>query len=120
MKYNYENLEIYKLAMEFIKEIYIITKLFTKTELYGLISQIKRAAISVALNIVEGCNRYSYKNFARFIRMSIGPLMETRCCLEIAKQLNFINNEQFDSLDKNTEKLYFKLVALHKWLKAQN
>jgi len=71
-KYNYENLEVYKLAVRLVVEIYNLTKKFPKEEIFGLISQLRRAAVSVLLNIVEGSSRNSKKDFASFIdRMPI-------------------------------------------------
>ena len=70
IKYNFENLEIYNLANDLVLEIYKITSHFPREELFGLISQIKRAVISIVLNIVEGSGRNSKKDFSRFINFS--------------------------------------------------
>lgn len=119
MKYNHENLEVYKISINFVKQLYIVTEKFPKKEIYGLTSQIRRSAISVPLNIVEGCHRYSYKDFARFIRIAIGSLMDTKTCIVIALELSYLTKVELELLDQKIEKLYFKLVGLHKWLKLQ-
>ncbi len=66
--YNYEKLEIYKIAYELVMEIYKITKEFPKSEIFGLTSQIRRAVVSMVLNIVEGSSRLSKKRICYFYR----------------------------------------------------
>lgn len=66
MYYRFENLEVWKLGKEFVVEIYKITKNFPKDELFGLTSQLRRAAVSVVLNIAEGSDRKSDNEFKIF------------------------------------------------------
>lgn len=94
-EYNFEKLEVWQDARSFVSKIYAITKSFPHEEIYGLTSQIKRASVSVVSNIAEGISRYSKKEKSRFIEISYGSLMEVFCQLVIAKDLNYIsNNEQ--------------------------
>ena len=90
IKYNFENLEIYQLAYDFVVEIYKISNRFPKEELFGLISQLRRAVISVVLNIVEGSGRGSKKDFARFINQAIGSLLEVKAILILAVKLKYL------------------------------
>lgn len=89
-KYNYENLEVYKLSTHLIVEVYNLTKKFPPEEIFGITSQIRRAAVSVMLNLVEGSTRNSKKDFANFIDRSIGSSVETRSGLQISVALGFI------------------------------
>lgn len=70
MTYRFENLEVWKLARQFVNVIYTITKDFPKEEQFDLISQIRRAALSIVLNITEGNDRKSDVEFIRFLRIS--------------------------------------------------
>jgi len=116
IKYNFENLEVYELANDFALKIYEITSGFPKEELFGLTSQIKRAATSVVLNIVEGSGRNSKKDFARFISQAIGSLLEVKAVLTLAVKLEYISRETAEELFLLIDKLFFKLIAFKKSL----
>ena len=77
MAKNYENLEVWKEAVKLAVLIYKETKGFPKEELYGLTSQLRRAIISVSINIAEGAGRSSKQEFIRFINIALGSLNET-------------------------------------------
>ena len=100
--------------MELVHFVYKLTKKFPKEEMFGLSSQIKRAALSVPLNVAEGSGRKTGKDFANFIRNSISSVLEVLTCGEIAFQEKFINSGDFESLKAKTEEIYFKLIALEK------
>ncbi len=87
----YKDLEVWKKSIELVKEIYILTESFPQSEQFGLISQIKRAVISVPSNIAEGCARYSNKETSRFVDIAIGSIAEIDTQLIIAKELGYIN-----------------------------
>ena len=89
-EYQYEKLEIYQKAHALVLVIYKLTNSFPKDEIFGLISQLRRAVTSIVLNIVEGTSRASKKEFAVFTERSIGSLIELRAGIRIAKDLNFI------------------------------
>lgn len=117
MKFNCENLEVYQLSRKLIINIYDLTKNFPSSELFGLTSQTKRSAISISLNIAEVSAKLSKKDFANFIRISIGSLIELDTSLKISIDLKFINNKNYNDLNPLIKELYFKLIALHKSLK---
>lgn len=116
MKYKYENLEVWELSKQLIKVVYRITSSFPKSEEYNLTSQIKRAVISVALNITEGSMRKSKKEFRQFLRISLGSLVEVDTCLKIAAELGHMEAKGAAEINPAIEKLYFKLIALEKSL----
>ena len=81
--------------MDFIEQIYKITDKFPKTEMYGLTNQIRRAALSIALNIAEGSGAGSDNEFNRFLNIALRSGYEVMCGIEVAKRLNYCcNNEE--------------------------
>jgi len=112
MYFRFENLEIWKLARKFTSEIYNLSSKFPKGEQFGLTSQVRRAAVSVTLNIAEGADRKSDKEFVRFLRISITSLEEVVTALYIAIDQNFINQEEFDYVYKSANILASKINAL--------
>ena len=91
----YKDLKVWQKADELALEIYKITKAFPKDELYGLTSQIRRAALSVPTNIVEGYARKGDKELARFINIAIGSLAETEYLLDFSRRLGYLKDEHY-------------------------
>lgn len=112
---SFENLDIYKLGNNLVKEIYILSNKFPRSELFGLISQIRRAAISIVLNIAEGSSRKS-KEFARFIDQSIGSILEIKACLIIVKDLDYITENDLKKILPLIDEIYFKSLSFKKYL----
>jgi four helix bundle protein len=94
---NFYNLETWKVAHQFVLEVYNLTKKFPKEELYGIVSQIRRAVSSVTANIAEGFSRYYFKDKARFYYQARASLAEVQSFLILSRDLNYIN----DSVCKN-------------------
>ncbi len=88
-----------------VLDIYKITTNFPKGELFGLISQIRRAAVSITSNIAEGFSRKSPKEKAQFYYMALGSLTEIQNQLLISKDLAYINQNEFQVLADNTVEL---------------
>ncbi len=116
MKFKYEDLEIWKIGLELIKAIYKLPKKFPKDEKYDLVSQGKRAVTSIALNIAEGSGRHTDRDFILFINRAITSLQEVDGVLKIGIQLNYINNDDYQSVEPLIKKEYYKLVAFDKVL----
>ena len=111
---DYHDLLLWKKAFEFVKLIYQLTLQFPKNELFGLVSQLRRAAVSVLANIVEGRGKATDKDFVRFLYISKGSLNECQCYLELARTLEFINEKQFQSIEKTRGEvgyLLYKMIA---------
>ncbi len=89
----YKDLIIFQKADRLAFQIYNITKLFPKEELYGLTSQVRRADLSVPANIVEGHARRSKKEFRQFINIALGSLAETRYFFDFSKRLGYHKKE---------------------------
>ena len=77
---------------------YQVTRLFPKTEQYGITSQLRRAALSVALNIIEGYSRFKIKSHIQFLEVSFGSLKETHYLIEFCHKENLLNHNQVDKL----------------------
>ena len=87
---------------QLVLEIYKITEKFPRQEMFGLISQIRRAAVSVTSNIAEGFSRISYKEKIRFYSMSLGSLTEIQNQLLVAKDIGYISLDNFNNLASQT------------------
>ncbi len=92
----YKDLEVWKKSIQIVKEIYLLVKNFPKEEIYGLTSQIKRAAVSIPSNIAEGIGRNYKKDTIQFLHISRGSLYELETLLIIAEEINIIGTEQLD------------------------
>lgn len=93
-KFNFENLKVYQEAILFIDKIYEVTTGWPKEELFGLTNQLRRAAVSIALNIAEGTSR-TKKDFRHFLDLSRGSIFECVAVLSIALNRKYINQDQF-------------------------
>lgn len=100
----YQDLEVWKTAMELVKEIYFVTKKYPKEELYSLSSQTKRAAVSVPSNIAEGIGRQYKKDTIQFLHVARGSLYELETHLQIAKMVNIVSQNELSELQSKIEK----------------
>jgi four helix bundle protein len=89
---NHQKLEIYNFSKLFVKESYKLTQLLPPEERFGMISQIRRAALSVHLNIAEGSSRKSAAERKRYYEISRGSLIEIDAAIDIANELGYFNN----------------------------
>jgi four helix bundle protein len=103
--HNYKNLKIWTKSIELVKLIYESTNELPDSELYGLISQMRRASTSVASNIAEGSGRNSNIEFIRFLRIAISSLFELETQVIICKELNFMSDQSFVLLNSETNEL---------------
>jgi len=96
----FRELIVWKRADELAFRVYGITKGFPKDELYGMVSQMRRAAVSVAANIAEGAGRRNRNETKQFLNISLGFLAELDCLLGLARRLGFLTEEEFFPLDQ--------------------
>ena len=89
---NHKDLDVWKLAMDLVEDIYSMTKQFPKNEVYGLTSQIKRAVVSVPSNIAEGAARKGSKEFVQYLYISMGSLAEVETQILLAQRLKFVTD----------------------------
>jgi len=119
MRTHYD-LNVWNDAIKLVKDIYNITAKFPKEELYGLTSQIKRAVISIPSNIAEGASRQTEKEFIQFLYISLGSASEVETQLIVAKELNFINENDLNYLLEKLKKIKKMINGLIKHLKDKN
>jgi four helix bundle protein len=93
---SYQDLEVWQKAMDLVVICYQMTKRFPKSEIYGLASQLQRAAVSVLANIAEGRQRQSSKEFLHHLSIAYGSLAEVETHAQIAGRLSYINEDQID------------------------
>ncbi|MBI2267935.1 MAG: four helix bundle protein [Candidatus Blackburnbacteria bacterium] len=94
----YKNLLAWQIADELAKSVYKTTKTFPKDETYGLTSQLRRATLSVALNIIEGYARNNKNEFRQFLRIALGSLAEATYLLEFALDQNYLSTNAFKEI----------------------
>ena len=111
---NYKELDVWKNAMDLVEEIYSVTAGFSRDEIYGLTSQIRRAVVSVASNIAEGCGRRTDKDFVSFLYNALGSIKEVGCQLMIAKRLGYLKVGEFEGLEDEADKLAAMLMKFIK------
>jgi four helix bundle protein len=114
--FRFEKLEVWKQARILNKRIYKLSGLFPTHESYTLTSQIRRASISISSNIAEGSGRNSDADFAHFLEIAYGSLMEVLSQLFLALDESYITQEQFDGVTGEAHILASLLVALSKTL----
>jgi four helix bundle protein len=94
------NLEAWKLSIRFVTAIYQVTGTFPKAEQFSLTSQLRRAAISVPSNIVEGAGRSTLRQYRYFINVALGSIAEIETQLIISLSLNYIRKEELNALNE--------------------
>ena len=94
----YRDLIVWQRAMDFVERIYEATKEFPREEIYGLTSQLRRAAVSIPSNIAEGQGRNSQKEFAQFLAIAYGSLREAETQILIGGRLSYLKQLQVDNL----------------------
>jgi four helix bundle protein len=117
MKYEYfEDIPLWQQARQFVKKIYTICNHVTFKKDYDLISQIRRAGVSIMLNIAEGFERKTNKDFARFINNSKASSGEVRCALYIGLDVGYLTEDQFNLLLKEITSISKQLSKFEKYL----
>ena len=109
----YRKLVSYTKATEFVIHVYALIKKFPREEQYALCDQLRRAAVSIPSNIAEGMGRVSDKEKAHFLEIAYGSLMEVECQLDIALKLNYITENEYLEIDKESVELERLLSGLH-------
>ncbi|HRW35992.1 MAG TPA: four helix bundle protein [Thermotogota bacterium] len=114
---DFHDLEIWKMGMKITKDVYQYTSNFPKSEIYGLTSQMRRAAVSIPSNIAEGNGRCYQKEYIQFLHISQGSLLELMTQLELSKDLKFLSEKDFTLIIDKCTQLNKMLRSLIKNLK---
>ena len=89
----YRDLDIWKKGIELVKDVYKVTEKLPKHEIYGLVSQMRRSAISIPSNVAEGFRRYHNKEYKQFLYVTLGSCAELETQITIAKELDYVKQE---------------------------
>ena len=111
---SYRDLIVWQKSMDMVREIYRITKTFPNDERFGLVGQLRRAAVSVPSNIAEGYSRNSTQDYVRFLRMATGSLYEIQTQLEISFEENFFTKQDYENISVLIMEIEKMLVLLTK------
>lgn len=96
----YKDLIVWQKSIDLVQLIYELTSLFPKQEQFGIISQLRRAAVSISSNIAEGFGRRSHKEYLQFYAVAYGSSLEIETQLIIAKKLRFVEEKKFEECEK--------------------
>jgi four helix bundle protein len=118
--HNLRELKIWNKAIELAVDVYSATSNFPAEEKYGLVSQLRRAAISISSNIAEGAGRNSSKEFNNFLGISNGSSFELQTQLVISNKLNLLNTDMLDKFLKQTDELQKMNFAFQQMLKKKS
>ncbi len=99
---SYQDLKVWQKAVETVTDIYRMTKGYPKDKMYGLVSQMRRSAVSVPSNIAEGWGRGNTKEYIRFLAIARGSLLELETQLIISEKLGYLCPEKHNVLIKQT------------------
>lgn len=112
--YSFEKLEVWKESIKLVKTIYVLTNNFPENEKFGLVSQLRRATISISSNLAEGTSRSTDKDKAHYTTMAYSSTMEILNQLIISKELNFIDEKNYLETREHIYKISNMLNALRK------
>lgn len=117
---HFRTLLIWQKSMILVTTVYQTTKSFPKEDLFGLTSQLRRCSISIPSNIAEGSGRESNKEYVRFLNISVGSLFELQTQLEIAKNIDYLTQEQFNKQYEDSRELERMLISFIKKVKERS
>jgi len=116
---SYKELEVWRKGIRLVEEIYRVTKAFPRQEMYGLVSQMQRAAVSIPANIAEGWGRGSTKEYIQFLMIARGSLMELETHLIVARNLGYIGEDSLEEMGREVESIGMMLNRLAKSLRGK-
>ncbi len=116
---DYKDLEVWRKSHDMLLDIYKITSKYPKEEIYGLVSQIRRAAVSIPTNIAEGNGRLHQKEYINFLSISRGSAMEVEYLLLVSKDLEYIDDNKFQELNRKCKSIIHMLNKLINYLKSK-
>ena len=108
----YKDLDVYKKSIDFVVDIYKTTESFPDSERFGLISQLRRAAVSLPSNLAEGSGRNGRKELINFLHIARGSLFEIGTQLEISQRLGFMSHDDYDKLEERRATIQRMMNAL--------
>ncbi len=117
--FRFQGFQVYKEAKLFNREIYLLTKSWSRKD-YSLADQLRRASISICLNIAEGSAKASDRDFRRYLQNSLGSVNEVVSCLDIAMTLSLITSHKYDNLMEKAKNIAKQLGGFSRKLGKKN
>ena len=117
--HKFRDLKVWQRSMDLIVEVYHLAQTFPQSEQFGLISQLRRAAVSISLNIAEGAGSGTDPEFRRFLRMALRSCYEVMTGLEIGRRLGYCMNQQVNALLQEADEVAAMIVGLSKGLSGK-
>lgn len=108
----HKKLDVWKKSMVLVKDIYLLTESYPKTEVFGITNQLRRASVSIVSNIAEGASRSSVKERKRFFEVARSSLVEIDTQLEISNKLGFCEKTKLDEISDTLNHLFAMLTNL--------
>lgn len=109
---NFKELKVWEKAHQFTLKVYEVTRSFPKDEVYGLTSQLKRAAFSVPSNIAEGCGKHSKNEFAHYLNIALGSANEAGYFILLAKDLTYLAADKAELFSTQINEIKAMLIGL--------
>ena len=109
---NHKKLDVWKLSIEFVSDIYSLTEDFPKKEIFLLSNQLRRSSISISSNIAEGSSRKTPNERRRFFEISRSSLVEIDTQIEIAKRIHYVNERDLAEIECKINRLFAMLSKL--------
>ena len=116
---SHKDLDVWKSAMSLAKQVYENTQNYPKEELYGLVSQMRRCAVSIPSNIAEGASRNSVKEFIQFLYIATGSASELDTQIELSQSIGIADTDKLTQLQEHNTKVLMMLRGLIRSLKQQ-
>ncbi|MDE1967229.1 MAG: four helix bundle protein, partial [Patescibacteria group bacterium] len=116
----FKDLEAWKAGHKLVLMIYRVTKAFPRVELFGLINQLRRAAVSVTSNVAEGFSRRSDKEKTQFFSMACGSITEIQNQLEVSKDVGYIERKDYTAINEQSESVHRLIRGMLRYIKAKN
>lgn len=116
----HKDLDAWKNAIELVEAIYSLTKSYPKEELFGLVSQMRLAAVSIPSNIAEGAGRNHDKEFQQFLYIALGSVAELDTQLLLSERLEYVTRYEFEELNNLITLIRSQISGLVKYLKNRN
>ncbi len=109
---NYKELKVWEKTHQFTLKVYEVTKEFPREEIYGVTSQMRRAASSMPANIAEGCGKFTQLDLAKFLNIALGSANESEYFVLLSKDLSYMSIDNFNILNKLINEIKAMLISL--------
>ena len=117
---DHTKLKVFEMAHALVRDVYTCTSRFPSEEKFGLVSQLRRAAVSVPTNLVEGCSRHTTRDFAHFVTIALGSASEVRYLVQLSAELDFLPAADRERLEPRYDELVKALSGFLSKLRAES